>query len=281
MTSDLERELIAGMRQEVAGVALATDVLGQARRRHQRRAVVQRVMCTAGVVGMAGAVAAVMVAGNGEQPGSGTSRPPGAAVDSPHLQLAAAIAASENISFKVKTTAAAQKGDGKTNQPRYEYITDGAFDPATVTGFMRSADGSIDVRLINGVKYSKNLPSSSQYLQFKGTFDRLGDDRVHGELSSSVDSKRLFQALRQTDAKITEVGAARYHFEATTKEDRGVVTFVGDVTLNADKRVATVVYDWTSTSSQGIFVTFKVTLEFSGYGVPVTVERPTDVVLVD
>ncbi|WP_162906950.1 hypothetical protein [Allorhizocola rhizosphaerae] len=77
------------------------------------------------------------------------------------------------------------------------------------------------------------------------------------------------------------MGDDRYRFEATGRQDGGVVKFVGDVTLNADKRVAKVAYDWTLTYSQGGFRTFKVSLEFSEYGVPVTVDRPADVVIVD
>jgi hypothetical protein len=206
---------------------------------------------------------------------------------SPQMELVAAISNSENISFKVKATSTLQKSDGRSTAPSYTYITQGAFDPATATGYLRAADGSFESRLINGVKYTSN---GDQFVQQKGTYDWLDYDPhvLDGALSGSADSVHLFKVLRQAEAKITKTGAGTYHFDATTPSADSfapsTTRFVGDITLNASKRVAKVTYDWTLTGKvkQGgkLFNRkVKVTLEFSDYGTPVTVERPANVVV--
>ena len=51
--------------------------------------------------------------------------------------------------------------------------------------------------------------------------------------------------------------------------------------MGADERIAKVTYDWRLAYHQGGFQNSKVILEYSGYGDPVTVEAPTNVVAVD
>jgi hypothetical protein len=94
--------------------------------------------------------------------------------------------------------------------------------------------------------------------------------------------------LRQAEAKITRTGAGTYHFDATTQSTDSLASYAtrfgGDITLNASKRVAKVAYGWTLTGKmkQGDNVfnrNVKVTLEFSDYGTPVTIERPANVVV--
>ncbi len=284
MTINIEEELAVGMRQEVAGIGFATDVVGEARRRHQRRAAARRAVYAAGVAGVAGAVAVVMAAGGG-QPGAGTSRPGAAGTEPANLELAAAIAASEKLSFTGKLHIATATVTGH----RSEAVFDTAFDPATTTGYERSTDG-MDVRLINGTMYRKYLPVDNAFTQCKGTINSLDGISAlskhtvnYGELGSSADPEQLFQMLRQASAKITKVSPDQYHFEVTDKASK----MVGDITVNADKRVAKVAYDLTETVQQndsagqkGGTHTIKMIYEFSEYGMPVTVEPPTGPIVV-
>jgi hypothetical protein len=252
------------------------------RARHRRTAA--RVGTALAVLAF-GSVAAVAIA---TTPAVHTNRP-GVTAEavSPQMELAAAISNSENISFKVKATSTLQKSDGMYTTPSATYITQGAFDPATLTGYLRAADGSFESRLINGVKYTSN---GDQFVQQKGIYDWLDYDAhvLDGALSGSADSKHLFKVLRQAEAKITRTGAGTYHFDATTQSTDSLASYAtrfgGDITLNASKRVAKVAYGWTLTGKmkQGGNVfnrNVKVTLEFSDYGTPVTIERPANVVV--
>jgi hypothetical protein len=252
------------------------------RARHRRTAA--RVGTALAVLAF-GSVAAVAIA---TTPAVHTNRP-GVTAEavSPQMELAAAISNSENISFKVKATSTLQKSDGTYTTPSATYITQGAFDPATLTGYLRAADGSFESRLINGVKYTSN---GDQFVQQKGIYDWLDYDAhvLDGALSGSADSKHLFKVLRQAEAKITRTGAGTYHFDATTQSTDSLASYAtrfgGDITLNASKRVAKVAYGWTLTGKmkQGGNVfnrNVKVTLEFSDYGTPVTIERPANVVV--
>jgi hypothetical protein len=256
-------------------------LLERGRRARHRRTVARAGMSLA--VLAFGTVATVAIAAT---PAAHTDRP-GVTAEavSPQMELAAAISNSRNISFKVKATTTLQKSDGRLATPSATYITQGAFDPATRTGYLRAADGSFESRLIKGVKYTSN---GDQFVQQKGTYDWLDYDAhvLNGALSGSADSEHLFKVLRQAEAKITKTGT--YHFDATTQSADSLASyttrFVGDVTLNASKRVAKVTYGWTlaGTMKQGGKVfnrNVKVTLEFSDYGTPVTVERPANVVV--
>jgi hypothetical protein len=60
MTTRLEEELTAGLREHVAGVRLDRDVLAAARRRHRSRAAAVRAASVTGTLGVAGAVAVVV-----------------------------------------------------------------------------------------------------------------------------------------------------------------------------------------------------------------------------
>jgi hypothetical protein len=281
MTSDFEQELIAGMRQEVAGAAFATDVVGEARRRHQRRAMVQRVMYAAGVVGVVGAVAAGVAVGGGGQPGPGTNQPAVAEATSPRLQLVAAVAASENISYRLKITA------GSKADPAGWGTAEGAYDPATATGYLNSSQpdgpGVYYQRLINGKLYfGSNGSKTWKQEPSNGKFEY--GDALGGAVGASADPQELFKALRQEGGKITQTGAGTYHFELALKGDGTVKSdLVGDVTVDADKRVAKVTYEHTTQAEkdgQAFTSIVVVTVELSDYGTPVQVDKPTDVIVV-
>ena len=231
--------------------------------------------------------------------------PPGQAQqdDTPAVRLAAAVAASDNTSYRVKVTTS-----------NVADTTEGAFDPATRTGYLTEASpgnpNAYMERLVDGVRYVGCANCDDKWKQYPGTHDRLAyAEALNGAASASADPETLFDALTQAGAKITQSDAG-FHFEVKTTDRYGEypVTLVGDVKLGADNRIASVTYEetvtvpktkdreqpaattttgsepttTTETSKPTEFVssTNVVTIELSGYGTSVTVERPTDVVVV-
>jgi hypothetical protein len=287
MTTDIEHHLVAGMREEVAGIALTTDIVGTAARRHRRRTAAQRTLYGAGVVGLAGALAAVMALGSGQQRQPGTGRPPVASAESPSVRLAAAIAHSENISYKVRTTIVFDAGRG------LRWSTEGAFDPARATGYLHVLDPNApppfgyEERLIDGVRFVGF--AGGHFKQYPGKHDRLAytavlDGALGAAFGASADPDQLFQALRQAKATITQTSAGTYHFEVTLEDTPNAhTTLAGDVTLDADKRIAKVTFVQAlqaNKDGQSVTGRYPVTVELSDYGTPVSVQRPTDVVVV-
>ncbi|WP_433076914.1 hypothetical protein ACQP1P_33175 [Dactylosporangium sp. CA-052675] len=274
--NDLEQ--LSERLHELVGAPASTPptyrLMERGRRARRRRAAL--VSASLAVLALGG-VASVAVANHANRP---IDRPHAAAtVADPGMELVAAIANSQNISFQLKSTATGQKGGGKPTLPADTTVTLSAFDPATATGYLRSANGNFEYRLVNGVLYMAN---GSQWLQQPGKHDSLNmdEDKLRGEFTASADSQQLFEALRAGDAKVDKTGADTYHFEATRTKDGGTVKFIGDFSVGTDKRIAKVTYDWTLTYSQGGFHKSHVVLEYSGYGEPVTVEVPPNPVLV-
>lgn len=306
MTTNLEERLAAGMRERVAGLELTGDVLAAATRRHRRRTALVRGAYAAGVVGVVGALVAVATVGTGVPerpgvaPGNVAERPPGAGAESPQLRLAAAAEASENISYRVRVTTTSKDrapADGELPEPVSEsWVTTGAFDPTTATGYLESpytglrpaiAAGFEHERLIDGVRYigapNGSVGSNGEIVWSRepGRHDRLNFDlALDGGLGASADPRDLFRALRQSGAKVTETAGGGYHFEVTVTDRRNAIvadSFVGDVTLGADNRIATVAYDRTARANlRGANFTYHlhVVIELSDYGLPVRVEKP-------
>jgi hypothetical protein len=80
-----------------------------------------------------------------------------------------------------------------------------------------------------------------------------------------------------------------YHFELTLKPEVSARTrfeqsLAGDVTVNADDRITKITYARTARVSKDGHTepssVVDVTVELSGYGTAVNVEKPTDVVVV-
>ncbi|MFI7574662.1 hypothetical protein [Micromonospora sp. NPDC049497] len=212
-------------------------------------------------------------------------------VVSSRMELASATEASASISYKVKVTARSA-ADASTAQ-----VTEGAFDPRTDTGQLSSPSPGAGVvyleRLVDGVRFVSSSGSKDVWKQYPGRHDRLAYHRaLSGAVGASADPEQLFDALRQDGAKVTRVGPDVYHFTSTTSVDNRygteTVTFVGDVTLDADKRIAKVSYELTRKGQFRPGVkgglayggTDVVTVELSEYGTPVQVDRPAKVVVV-
>ncbi|MET8355455.1 hypothetical protein [Micromonospora sp. NPDC005171] len=209
---------------------------------------------------------------------------------SPAMRLVSAAAASENISYRMRLTNSGR--DGLT----YE----GAFDPRTATGYVRAPqDDSVTTELlINGTRYQGGEPplgrlpadkgpgeTYGRYGQYPGTYDRLslygdGND-VLG--SAEPDPAALFAALKRQNATVTEKPDGSLHFTYAETGKDGSSSTAGDVTLDRDGRIATVALTvtWQSTAKGRLDTgTVNSTLELFDYDTPVTVERPTDVVMI-
>ncbi|MET8833883.1 hypothetical protein ABZV78_08205 [Micromonospora sp. NPDC004540] len=210
---------------------------------------------------------------------------------SPAIKLVSAVAASENISYRMRLTNSGPEG----------LTYEGAFDPRTATGYVRVAqdDSVMTELLINGTRYEGaepprgKLPADKKgpgetygrYGQYPGRYDRLS---LYGDGNSVLgaaapDPAALFTALKGANATISEKPDRTLHFEYATAEQVGSTTTSGDITLDGDGRIAKVALTgtWQSTAKGRLDKgTFSSTLELFDYGVKVTVERPTDVVKV-
>ncbi|OKI87586.1 hypothetical protein [Micromonospora sp. CB01531] len=314
MTTDLEDRLIDGMRDEVAGLAFTRDVLGDATRRHRRRTALHRTAYAAGVVGVTGALAAALTVGTGAPaglrgaPGPVAERPATAASpESPRMRLAAAAAASENISYRVKfTTTNKDKLPPRGELPEpvaRTWVTKGAFDPATATGYLESPNtglvppmsiGWLQERLVDGVRYVGGLdgadPDSGKIVWARfpeGRQTSLNyDDALGGGLGTSADPQQLFRMLRQAGAKVSQNAGGGYHFEVSMQDSKqGIAAdrLVGDVTIGADGRIKTVAYDravrWNARGPEHTYH-LHVLMELSDYGLPVKVEAPANALVI-
>lgn len=291
MNADLEERLLQSMHHRVDGIALTSDVLGRATRRHQRRTTTIRIGYALGVTGLAGLLTAGLTLGTGTAPGKDVQSPPAVQAAPASMRLAAAAAASDDISYRMRLTTGSAQGQGGLT---YE----GAFDPRTATGYVRlPQDDAVMVELlIDGTRYMGGEPPLSplppdkgpgetygRYGQYPGKHDRLslygGPETVLG--AAAPDPGALFKALKKADAVTTDNPDGTLHFEYTTQATDGSGTTSGDITLDADGRIAKVALSvtWQTTAKGRLDTgTFTGTLELFDYGIEVKVERPTDVV---
>ncbi|MEE6263480.1 hypothetical protein [Plantactinospora sonchi] len=283
--NDLDSRLSGGLRALVDDEPTTPPPTGQI----MLRGVRARRRRTVAVVGASCVVLAVAGATVVAWPGPASTDRSGVTVgaaSSPRLELVAAIAASEALSYRVTATTTYNKSYGDTVTPDASYTSEGAFDPATATGYVRT-DGVESQRLVNGEMFIHT--TGGQFVRDPGRHDRLGFDHhvMDGALSGSADREHLFDVLRQADAEITSTGERAYRFTAVSTVDEpsgsATVTFTGDVTLDAEGRVAKVTYQWEKRGRLteppvDVANTVRATIGFSDYGLPVRVERPTDVV---
>jgi hypothetical protein len=281
------------MHHTVDGIALTDDVLRRATRRHQRRTATIRTGSTLGLAGLAVVVAAGLAVGGRATPPPDAGRAATEQVQPAALRLANAAAASDNISYRLRLTTGTQTGNGGAT---YE----GAFDPKTATGYLRMPqdDSVMTELLVNGTRYIGGEPplgplpadkgpgeKYGRYGRYPGTYDRLslycsdGSDAVL--CAAAPDPSALFKALQNANATITQNPDGTLHFQYTTQIMGGSSTISGDVTLNADGRIAKVMLTsaW-QTKAKGRLDTGIVTatLELFDYGLKVTVQPPADVV---
>jgi hypothetical protein len=271
-----------------------TGMLLERGRRARRQRATAMVGATCAVLALGVATAAtVATAPATSRPGVTAEAPsPQLELASPAMELASAITASENISYRIRLKTGTPSGQGGLT---YE----GAFDPKTATGYVRQPqdDSVMTELLIDGTRYIGGEPPLGQlpadkgpgetygrYGQYPGKHDRLslyGDaDTVLG--AAEPDPAALFKALKSANATIAENPDGTLHFEYTAQSKDGSSTTSGNVTLDADGRIAKVALNgrWQTTAKGRLDTgTFTATLELFDYGVEVKVERPTDVVM--
>ncbi|MFR9780607.1 hypothetical protein ACL02O_31740 [Micromonospora sp. MS34] len=289
--NSLDQRLANGLHGIVDGepdsappVGLLLERGRQARRR--RASTVVTATCAALAVGALG-VASVAQMPTSPRPGV-AAQASSPQLQSPRMKLMSAAEASANISYRIRV---------KTNLLAGE----GAFDPRTDTGYFRvPQDDSVQTELlINGIRYEGGerplgkLPADKgpehetygRYGQYPGNYDHLD---LAGELAGPVlgatapEPAELLKALQEANATTTENPDGTLHFEFGTKSKDGSSTTSGDVTLDADGRIAKVAFTFTwQSTAKGRLDTGKVsgTLELSDYGTDVKVKRPTDVVM--
>ena len=270
---------------DVDSVAPVAGVLTRGRAAGPRRAAVRLAGASLAVLAVAGVVTTVAV-----HPWR-TNRSAATVARPPAITLMAAITASDGISYRIKVSQPTGAGGVTT--------TEGAFDPATTTGYLSSKWSGADVvyyeRLVAGTRYT-GASGMRQWKQEPGRFDRLAydrsnaghDDGVAASAGASADPEELLAELRDAGSTVTETGAGVLHFEVTLKPETSARTtlnqsIAGDVTLGPDKRIAAIVYTRTTRATKDTFSrteTTTVTMAFSGYGAPVRVEKPADVVVV-
>jgi hypothetical protein len=293
MKADLEAQLTESMHHKVDGIALTSDILGRATKRHRRRAATTRIGYALGAAGLAGLAAGITL-GSGATPQHSPGNGPVVQARTASVRLASAVAASNNISYRMRLTSYARTAGG-----RWEAVQtfEGAFDPKTATGYVRSSqdDAVITELLINGTRYIgaerplRPLPPDKagmthekygRYGQYPGKHDRLSlyDDTVLG--AAAPDPTALLKALKNASATIRQ-RSGTLHFEYTTQTVDGSITTSGDVTLNADGRIdkVTLTGRWQSTAKGRLQKgTFRSALKLFDYGLKVKVQRPADVV---
>ncbi|MGS2615600.1 hypothetical protein ACVCAH_13910 [Micromonospora sp. LZ34] len=258
------------------------------RSRRRRTTTMVSATCALLALGVASAATVATMPESGRPAGTAQEAPRPAPA-SPQMKLVAAVTASENISYRMRLTYT----DGGLT---YE----GAFDPRTATGYVRAPqdDSVMTELLINGTRYEgaerplgKLLADKGpgetygRYGQYPGKYDRLSlYDDFNGVLRAAApDPAALLKAMKGANATISENPDGTLHFEYATQYRDGSTSTSGDITLDADGRIAKVVLSstWQSTAKGRLDTgTANATLEIFDYGVQVTVKRPTDVVMV-
>jgi hypothetical protein len=296
MNTRLEEQLSAAMSDATGGVGLkGADLLQRATRRYHRRALIARGAGVVAAAGLAGALAVGVSTVAGGQTRSPAIASPSGTAQPAALRLAAAVSASDHLSYRVKV---------KDDTQSFE----GAFDPATRSGYLRSpADGGavLTELLVDGTRYvgTEPPPGSTppqtgpgaheqygRYGQYPGTFDRLSygmygtaaDDDSIRNISATPDPADLFKKLRAVNAKVSENADGSLHFQYSTYQDaHNSSTTSCQVTLDAAKRVSEAVcsnefrYNAKGRDQTGHLTT---TTDLFDYGVTVSVKRPADVV---
>jgi hypothetical protein len=259
---------------------------GRRGRRRRRAVTVLTAMLTAvAIAGVATGIANVAAEPEQKQ----ASR--GGAATTPKLDLVAAIAASQNISYNVRINIALRKVPGvpfnEEDQRLWDYVGEkghdvvGAFDPNTSTGFKKS-DFSED-RLINGVWYMSERGSTFTKAEGTRTTVHWGEDLTVS--AGDADPARMLTILRDKGVT-TQTGPKTWHFRYEVPASRTFVmgrVIEGDITVGDDDRVQRVKYEPTlpagATDPLGVAprrsgVQHVITIDLFDYGTPVRVEVP-------
>jgi hypothetical protein len=264
-----------------------TLLLRRGRRARRRR----RVVTAATVMVAAAALAGVAVVVVDPRAPSSPSRSPAVAVETPKLDLVAAIAASQNISYKVKINVALRKtGSAMSEEDErlWGYVgtkghdVNGAFDPTTTTGFRKS--DFMEERLIDGVLYSSERGTAFSVTGRNHKTIPWGDDLSVS--AGNADPAQVLNILRDKGVT-TRTGTKTWHFryevpvQPTIPMGRVVE---GDIIVGDDDRVRQIRYEPTypagarnplGTPVRPSGVQHVIMIDLFDYGSPVVVEVPS------
>lgn len=225
----------------------------------------------------------------GEKTGGPTGETTG---ETPALSLVAAIAASQNLSYKIKINIAVRKVPGRQlseeDQRIWEYVGEkghdviGAFDPETATGF-KKAPGFSEDRLINGVWYMSE--KDSRFTRAEGTRRTIhwGDPLTVS--AGDADPARTLDILRD-QGTTTRTGTRTWHFHLdvpVSKQFPMGQVIDGDLTVGDDDRVRQIRYEPSypkdARDPRGVpvpqnGVQHVITIDLFDYGTPVVVQVP-------
>jgi hypothetical protein len=210
----------------------------------------------------------------GEQPQAAASSP-AVAAQSPELSLAAAATASGNLTYRLKITHELETG-GVMTRPRTDDM-EGAFDPATDTGYLLYDNGNFEYRLIAGTLYGRGFGDRPEiFTQFDGGHAGLHVTRSLGVSGlTSAEPQTLVAFLTDADAIVTQTSPTSYRYSITNPSSHSAnVVLEGDITLDANGRIAKFTCDTIANSAPQDENVSRTIVELSGYGLPVHVEPP-------
>jgi len=253
-------------------------------RRVRRRRVLVAAASGAALTLTVGALGVVAVTGGTGGPptppaatGAAAATGPAAGPDAGRLRLAAVLQATGGASY-TQTIGITVEGYDKLSVTDRAFVGSlqgltltGPFDPASVTGSLKSPDGG-EQRLVGGDLYVgdgrgawKKIPGKQSGFSIAG----LVSDRV----ALTTDPTRFLDTLRGLGT--VEQSGDRFRFAGSVRgyEISGEVTVSGDRVVRLSYRVPA----WPPGAGAPAVVAL-VTVDLSNHGEPVTVERPARVV---
>ncbi|MFY1688863.1 hypothetical protein [Plantactinospora sp. WMMB782] len=283
--TDLEEHITIALRDHAEGEIDAELLLARATTRGRARRARHGAVLAASLLALAGFGTVVGISDPRTPPAPSEAA---TSTGSPEMRLAAAAMASETTSYEYSMTCALAARPGATvtdgersilNSSRFRMDVTGAFDPATVTGYLRMRKSNLDYeqRLVRGARFTRlqrpglkpgennwSKPVNGQQgFEFGSSIPNLP--------SAVADPAGLLKLLR-TRGSVSEPKAGEYHFTISPPH-AGNFEHTGDVLIGADGRVAQVtIYPNKFMNYDGI--TNLCTLKLSNYGTTVTVERP-------
>jgi hypothetical protein len=305
MTEQLEQRLAAGFREYAAGVRLDTDVVGAAAARHRRRATARRAMFASGVVGVAAALSVVLVLGNSGQPPAAGHRPAAAGVQAPAMQLAAAVQATAQTSFRLRVSLTRSYETGRLTGYSDSEEYEGAFDAAADQGYLRIGPSRVrgqvvgtmpplELRIIGEDVYMGRLDTNvwGRHIQRSDLADLLGtaNPATASILKDlPVDPQALLDMLRHLGSLTpagrsgrgsTAVDTYTFAYQVDADAARAAHQVTGSIEIGVDPHLLARITQQTATVSadpafaDGQPLTWRTVIEFSDYGTAVHVDKP-------
>jgi hypothetical protein len=272
-------ERLHGLVDDLTGEAPAQAVLRRGRRARRQRQTVTVAAASVALLAIGGGVALA------EKPSTATHSPSAVGAQAPPAGLTTVLTATRSTSYQVYETITTKQAPGSRT------TVTGAYDPATVTGYLHQAyddgPGFTEERLVHGTRYlgEAGTDRTVHWHRLPGTFtglDYAGSSDT--TIGSTGDPDALLQKLTGAGATVTKTGPDTYHFVlvvASKDLPEAAVSdsYTGDITVGSDHRVASITFDrnvhWSIAGKPDKGpIDILVTVKLSAYGTPVHVEPP-------